>query len=171
MEETINNLNELMGIRVQVATVSGGPSMAIYLPDRKAPSAEQKLETSPAMMRKKDDLEMGVYAEARNATSTAHGFWNEATGIGEAIALMHSELSEALRRCGTETRRARTSQNTTGRGGAGRPGDPADGPGRRDGIYGGRGDRGEDAVQRMEELKHGKDSDDTGRPARWRRSG
>lgn len=31
-----------------------------------------------------------------NRTATAHGFWDEERNFGEMIALMHSELSEAL---------------------------------------------------------------------------
>lgn len=39
---------------------------------------------------------LNALAAKINATAAAHGFWDEERNFGEMIALMHSELSEAL---------------------------------------------------------------------------
>ena len=39
---------------------------------------------------------LNALASMINATAAAHGFWDEERNFGEMIALMHSELSEAL---------------------------------------------------------------------------
>ncbi len=62
--------------------------------------AEPEFKESPMLAAVSDEeafvAQWGAMAERAHACSVGHGFWEEDSNDGQLIALMHSELSEAL---------------------------------------------------------------------------